>query len=80
MTFPTPETMPEEPIPDEPVPGKGYLKTGALTEVDPITASVLVIALCGCAGATYAHIRRSRNQIKAIDALEKEVLSGADED
>ena len=63
VTFPEPEAAP-----DEPVPGKGYPKTGAFAEVDPVTASFLVIALCGCAGATYAYIRRSRNQIKTIDA------------
>lgn len=79
VTFPTPEPVPDEPVPDEPVPGKGYPKTGAFADVDPLAASVLVIALCGCAGATYAYIRRSRNQIKAIDALEEEVLNSADE-
>lgn len=74
VTFPTPE-----PVPDEPVPGKGYPKTGAFADVDPVAASVLVIALCGCAGAAYAYIRRSRKQAKTIDALEEEALNSADE-
>lgn len=69
---------PEEPAePDNP--GKGYPKTGAFVDVDPVAASLLVIALCGYAGATYAYIRRSRNTVKAIDALEEETLSEKDE-
>lgn len=71
-------TFPED-IPEEDVPGKGYPKTGAFADVDPVAASVLVIALCGCAGAYYAYARRSRKTIKAIDAFEEEVLEGADE-
>ncbi len=67
-------------FPDEPVPGKGYPKTGALADVDPITASVLVIALCGTAGACYAYIRRSRKQIAAVDVIEEEALREAEED
>lgn len=78
VSFPAPEPEPEfEPAPGNP--GKGYPKTGALAHVDPVAASILVIALCGCAGAGYAYIRRSRNTAKAIDALEKEVIESADE-
>ena len=80
VSFPAPEPEPEpesEPAPGNP--GKGYPKTGALAHVDPVAASILVIALCGCAGAGYAYIRRSRNTAKAIDALEKEVVESADQ-
>ena len=76
VTFPAPAPEPE-PAPGNP--GKGYPKTGALAHVDPVAASLLVIAICGCAGAGYAYIRRSRNTAKAIDALEKEVVESADE-
>lgn len=71
-------TFPEE-VPEPESPGKGYPKTGGFAEVDPVAASLLVIAICGCAGAGYAYIRRSRNTAKAIDALEKEVIESADE-
>lgn len=71
-------TFPEE-VPEPEVPGKGYPKTGGFADVDPVAASLLVIAICGCAGAGYAYIRRSRNTATAIDALEKEVVESADE-
>ena len=71
-------TFPED-VPDEETPGKGYPKTGGFADVDPIAASLLVIALCGCAGAGYAYIRRSRRIAKTINALETEVLKSADE-
>lgn len=71
-------TFPED-IPEEETPGKGYPKTGGFADVDPIAASVLVIALCGCAGAGYAYIRRSRRIAKTIDALEEEAIENADE-
>ena len=71
-------TFPEE-VPEPEAPGKGYPKTGGFAEVDPVAASLLVIAICGCAGAGYAYIRRSRNTANAIDALEKEVIESADE-
>lgn len=73
ISFPTPEPTPEEP-------GKGYPKTGGFADVDPVTASVLVIALCGLTGAAYAYIRRSKKQISDAAALEDEVLSTTDED
>ena len=73
VSFPEPLTEPENP-------GKGYPKTGALAEVDPVTASVAVILLCGIAGATYAFVRRSRKQTDAIAEMEEGVLAGADED
>lgn len=60
VNFPEPEPVPENP-------GKGYPKTGAFAEVDPVTASVAVILLCGIAGATYAYVRRSRKQTDAIE-------------
>lgn len=68
-----------EEVPEPETPGKGYPKTDGFADVDPVAASLLVIALCGCAGAGYAYIRRSRNMAKAIDALEEEALDGADE-
>lgn len=71
-------TFPEE-VPEPEAPGKGYPKTGGFAEVDPVAASLLVIAICGCAGAGCAYIRRSRNTAKAIDALEEEVIESADE-
>ena len=67
-------------FPDEPVPGKGYPKTGAFADVDPIAASVPVITLCGTAGAFYAYIRRFRKQIAAVDAIEEEALREAEQD
>ena len=67
-------------IPVEETPGKGYPKTGAFVDVDPIAASVFVVALCGAAGAYYAYIRRSRMQIAAVDKTEAEVLQASDED
>ena len=69
-----------EPVPKPESPGKGYPKTGAFAEVDPITASVIVVLLCGIAGATYAFIHRSRKQTDALAEMEEEVLAGADED
>lgn len=75
MSFPEPE-----PVAEPENPGKGYPKTGAFAEVDPITASVAVILLCGIAGATYAFIRRSSKQADAITEMEEEVLAGADEE
>ena len=60
-------------FPDEPVPGKGYPKTGGLADMDPVKASVMVIALCAIGGAYYAYIRRSRRQIAGTDAMEEEV-------
>lgn len=71
VSFPEPE--PENP-------GKGYPKTGAFAEVDPVTASVAVILLCGIAGATYAYVRRSRRQTDAIAEMEEEALAAVDED
>ncbi len=73
VSFPEPVTEPENP-------GKGYPKTGAFAEVDPITASIAVILLCGITGATYAFVRRSRKQTDAITEMEEEVLAGANED
>ena len=67
-------------IPAEDVPGKGYPKTGALADVDPVAASLLVIAACGVCGACYAYIRGARKRIAAIEELESEVLEGADEE
>lgn len=67
-------------IPAEDVPGKGYPKTGAFADVDPVAASLLVIAACGICGAYYAYIRGARKRIAAIEALESEVLEGAEEE
>lgn len=75
VSFPEPEPAPE---PENP--GKGYPKTGAFAEVDPVTASVAVILLCGIAGATYAYVRRSRKQTDAIEKMEEEALTTVDED
>lgn len=75
VSFPEPE-----PVPEPENPGKGYPKTGAFAEVDPVTASVAVILLCGIAGATYAYVRRSRKQTEAITEMEEEALTAADED
>lgn len=75
VSFPEPES---EPVPENP--GKGYPKTGAFAEVDPVTASVAVILFCGIAGATYAFVRHSRKQADAITEMEEEVLARADED
>ena len=75
MSFPEPEPLPE---PENP--GKEYPKTGAFAEVDPVTASVAVIVLCGIAGATYAYVRRSRKQTDVIEKMEEEALAAADED
>lgn len=73
ISFPAPEPAPEEP-------GKGYPKTGGFADVDPVAASVLVIALCGIIGAAYAYIRLSKRQVADAVALEDEVLSASDED
>ena len=75
MSFPEPES---EPVLENP--GKGYPKTGAFAEVDPVTASVAVILLCGISGATYAFVRRARKQTEAITEMEEEVLAATDED
>lgn len=75
VSFPEPE-----PVPEPENPGKGYPKTGAFAEADPVTASVAVILLCGIAGATYAYVRRSRKQTDAIEEMEEEALAAADED
>lgn len=69
-----------EPAPEPENPGKGYPKTGAFAEIEPVTASVIVVLLCGIAGATYAFISRARKQTDAIDEMEKEVLEAADEE
>lgn len=73
--FPEPE-----PVPEPENPGKGYPKTGAFAEVDPVTASVAVILLCGIAGATYAFIRRSRKQTDTIAEAEEDALAATDEE
>lgn len=75
VSFPEPE-----PVPEPENPGKGYPKTGAFAEVDPVTASVAVVLLCSSAGAAYAYIRRSRKQTDAIEKMEEEALAAADED
>lgn len=75
VSFPEPES---EPVLENP--GKGYPKTGAFAEVDPVTASVAVILLCGISGATYAFVRRARKQTEAITEMEEEVLAATDED
>ena len=75
VSFPEPE-----PVPEPENPGKGYPKTGAFAEVDPVTASVAVILLCGIAGATYAYVRRFRKQTDAIEKMEEEALTAVDED
>lgn len=67
-------------IPAEDVPGKGYPKTGALADIDPVRTSVMVIALCAIGGAYYAYIRGARKRIAAVEALEEEVLEGAEKD
>lgn len=77
QTVSFPESEPEL-VPENP--GKGYPKTGAFAEVDPGTASVAVILLCGIGGATYAFIRRARKQTDAITEMEGEVLAATDED
>ena len=69
-----------EPVPESENPGKGYPKTGAFAEVDPVATSVAVILFCGIAGATYAYVRRSRTQTHAIEKMEEEALTAADED
>ncbi len=61
-------------FPDAPVPGKGYPKTGGLADMDPMKASVMVVALCAIGGAYYAYIRRSRRQIAEIDAIEQKMM------
>ena len=67
-------------VPAEDTPGKGYPKTGAFADVDPAAASLLVIALCGAAGAYYSYIRRSRKQIAMVNSIEEEMMAEADED
>lgn len=60
VTFPGEE-------PGSEAPGKGYPKTGGIADVDPVVASIVVIVLCGCAGAGYACIRRARSKAKESD-------------
>lgn len=67
----------EEPGPE--APGKGYPKTGGIADVDPVVASIVVIVLCGCAGAGYACIRRAQNKAKDSDSHDEEVTSNVDE-
>lgn len=73
IEFPEPEPVPENP-------GKGYPKTGGIADVDPVAASVLVIAICGIGGAYYAYVRRARKSIEAVEEIVSEGLKGADED
>lgn len=68
-----------EPVPEPENPGKGYPKTGAFADADPVAASLLVVAICGCAGAAYAYIRRARMHADAIDKMEKEACEANDE-
>lgn len=72
VTFPGEEPGPE-------APGKGYPKTGGIADVDPVVASIVVIVLCGCAGAGYACIRRARNKAKESDSHDEEVTPSVDE-
>lgn len=72
VTFPGEELGPE-------APGKGYPKTGGIADVDPVVASIVVIVLCGCAGAGYACIRRAQNKAKDSDSHDEEVTSNVDE-
>ncbi|WP_303132837.1 VaFE repeat-containing surface-anchored protein [uncultured Olsenella sp.] len=46
--------------PEEGTPGKGYPKTGGSVPVAPIAASIVVLAGCGAAGATYALSKRRK--------------------
>lgn len=67
----------------EPVPenlGKGYPKTGAFAEIDPVAASLAVLVVCAATGAIAAYLYRMRRQTKAIDEMEKEALEVADEE
>ena len=67
-----------EPVPEPENPGKGYPKTGGIADVDSLAASLFVIAVCGCAGAAYAYIRRARRQIKAVEDAEEAVQDTED--
>ena len=67
-----------EPAPEPENPGKGYPKTGGLADVDPVAASLFVIAVCACAGAAYAYIRCARRQIKAVEEAEAAAKSVED--
>ena len=67
-------------FPEEPVPGKGYPKTGGLADMDPLKASVMVIALCAIGGAYYAYIRRARRQIAMCESIEDELVKEELED
>lgn len=67
-------------FPEEPVPGKGYPKTGGLADMDPLKASVMVIALCAMGGAYYAYIRRARRQIAMCESIEDELVKEEFED
>ena len=66
-------------FPEEPVPGKGYPKTGGLADMDPVKASVMVIALCAIGGAYYAYVRRSRRQAAEIGGIEEEVMESIED-
>lgn len=67
-------------FPEEPVPGKGYPKTGGLADMDPLKASVMVIALCAMGGAYYAYIRRAHRQIAMCESIEDELVKEELED
>ena len=56
--------------PEEDAPGKGYPKTGGSVPVAPIAASVVVIAGCGAAGATYALGKRRKAAKAAASAAD----------
>ena len=67
-----------KPVPENP--GKGYPKTGAFVEVDPVAASLVVLVVCAATGAVAAYLYRARKQTKCIDEMEKEALEAADEE
>ncbi len=70
VSFPEPGPVPEE-APEPETPGKGYPKTGGIANADPVAASMAVIALCGCAGAGYACMRRNRARAESVDGGEE---------
>lgn len=72
ITFP-------EPIPEPENPGKGYPKTGGFADIDPVAASLLVIAICGISGAAYAYIRRARKQTGEVEELEKSTMESKED-
>ena len=61
-------------FPDAPVPGKGYPKTGGLADMDPMKASVMVVALCASAVPTTptSDARAARSQ--RFDAIEQKMM------